>query len=112
MTSFLEELRWRGLLHQTAGDGLEDFLATPGRVAYCGFDPTSDSLHVGNFVQIKALMHWQRAGHRPIFLMGGGTGLIGDPSGRDDERTLMTVEQVEACAARRRSAGPSASRGC
>ena len=102
MNDFLHELRWRGLLHQTAGDGIEDFLATPGRVAYCGFDPTSDSLHVGNFVQIKLLMHWQRAGHKPIFLMGGGTGLIGDPSGRDDERALLTAEQVEANVASQR----------
>ena len=102
MTSFVEELHWRGLLHQTAGDGLDEFLATPGRVAYCGFDPTSDSLHVGNFVQIKLLMHWQRAGHRPIFLMGGGTGLIGDPSGRDDERSLLTEEQVAANVASQR----------
>ena len=102
MTPFLDELRWRGLLHQTAGDGIDDFLATPGRVAYCGFDPTSDSLHVGNFVQIKLLMHWQRAGHRPLFLMGGGTGLIGDPSGRDDERSLLTAEQVAANVASQR----------
>src|SRR5690606_28224141 len=71
-------------------------LASPGRVGYCGFDPTSDSLTIGNFIQIKLLMHWQQCGHKPIVLMGGGTGLIGDPSGKDAERQLLTREQVEA----------------
>jgi len=94
--SFLEELRWRGLLHQqTATDELDLHLAEP-RVAYAGFDPTSDSLHVGNLIPIKLLMHWQAAGHRPIALMGGGTGLIGDPSGRDSERQLLSRDKVEA----------------
>ncbi len=94
---FLEELRWRGLLYQTtAGDELEKHLATPGRVGYCGFDPTADSLTVGNFIPIKVLMHWQRAGHRPVVVMGGGTGLIGDPSEKDAERQLLSAEQVEA----------------
>ncbi|MEZ5594675.1 MAG: tyrosine--tRNA ligase [Gammaproteobacteria bacterium] len=93
--NFLEELRWRDLLHQTAGQGVEEHLNTPGRVGYCGFDPTADSLTVGNFIAIKMLMHWQRAGHKPIVLMGGGTGLIGDPSGKDSERQLQTVEQVQ-----------------
>ena len=98
MTScFLEELKWRGLLHQTtAGDELVKHLATPGRFAYCGFDPTSDSLTIGNFIQIKLLMHWQQAGHKPIALVGGGTGLIGDPSGKDAERQLLSAEQVRA----------------
>lgn len=96
MPSFLDELQWRGLLHQTtAGDELTKHLSTPGRVAYCGFDPTSDSLTIGNFIQIKLLMHWQRSGHKPIVVMGGGTGLIGDPSGKDAERQLLTREQVE-----------------
>lgn len=94
--SFLDELRWRGMLHQTAGHDVEDHLATPGRVAYCGFDPTADSLTIGNFIAIKVLMHWQRAGHKPIALMGGGTGLIGDPSGKDSERQLQSLEQVQA----------------
>jgi tyrosyl-tRNA synthetase len=95
--SFLEELKWRGLLYQTTGaEELEKHLATPGRVGYCGFDPTSDSLHIGNFIPIKLLMHFQRAGHKPVVLMGGGTGLIGDPSGRDTERSLLSREQVEA----------------
>jgi tyrosyl-tRNA synthetase len=96
-TSFLDELGWRGLLHQqTAGDELRRHLAQGPRVAYAGFDPTSDALHVGNLVPIKLLMHWQEAGHKPIALMGGGTGLIGDPSGRDSERVLMDRDRVEA----------------
>lgn len=99
---FLEELRWRTLLHQTAGEGVEAHLNTTGRIAYCGFDPTSDSLTIGNFIPVKMLIHWQRAGHKPIVLMGGGTGLIGDPSGRDEERTLMTRERVEANVASQR----------
>ena len=93
--SFLDEIRWRGMLYQTAGQGVEQHLATLGRVGYCGFDPTSDSLTIGNFIAIKMLMHWQQAGHKPIVLMGGGTGLIGDPSGKDSERQLQTPEQVE-----------------
>jgi len=99
---FLEELRWRGLLHQTAGSEIETHLHTPGQVAYCGFDPTADSLTVGNYLAIKMLMTWQRSGHRPIVLMGGGTGLIGDPSGRDSERQLQTVERVEHNISRQR----------
>ena len=95
--SFLDELRWRELLYQTtAGEELSQHLASPGRVGYCGFDPTSDSLTIGNFIQIKLLMHWQQCGHKPVVLMGGGTGLIGDPSGKDAERQLLTREQVEA----------------
>src|SRR5688572_3038732 len=101
--SFLDEIQWRGLLHQaTAGDELRKHLASP-RVAYAGFDPTADSLTIGNFVPIKLLMHWQRDGHTPIALMGGGTGLIGDPSGRDAERSLMTRDQVMANVASQRA---------
>jgi len=101
--SFLEELAWRGLLHQrTAGEELDRHLAGAPRVGYCGFDPTSDSLHVGNLIPIKLLMHWQRAGHKPIVVVGGGTGLIGDPSGRDAERMLMDRQRVEANVASQR----------
>jgi len=96
MTTFLEELEWRGLLYQTAGQGLEAHLATPGRVAYCGFDPTADSLHIGNLLPITLLMRWQRCGHKPIVLTGGGTGLIGDPSGKDAERQLLSRDDVAA----------------
>jgi tyrosyl-tRNA synthetase len=102
--SFLDELAWRGLLHQrTAGAELDRHLGSGLRTAYAGFDPTSDSLHVGNFIPIKLLMHWQQAGHRPIVVMGGGTGLIGDPSGRDNERALMGRDRVEANIASQRT---------
>jgi tyrosyl-tRNA synthetase len=95
--SFLDELKWRGLLHQTtAHDELRAHLETPNRLGYAGFDPTADSLTVGHLVPIMLLRHFQRAGHKPVVLIGGGTGLIGDPSGKDNERTLQTREQVEA----------------
>ena len=95
--SFLDELRWRGLLHQaTAEAALAQHLATPGRVAYCGFDPTKDSLTIGNLIPIKLLTHWQQSGHKPVVLIGGGTGLIGDPSGKDMERQLLTRDDIEA----------------
>jgi tyrosyl-tRNA synthetase len=93
-SSLLSELEWRGLLHQTAGDGLAQHLAAPGRIAYCGFDPTSDSLTVGNLMPTMLLRHWQRAGHKPVILLGGATGLIGDPSFKDADRVLMDEEQV------------------
>ncbi len=99
---FLDEISWRGLLHQTTSESLPAYLSTPGRVAYAGFDPTADSLTVGNFVAMKLLAHWQRAGHRPIVLMGGGTGLIGDPSGKSAERQLLTPEIVAHNVARQR----------
>ena len=94
--SFLDELRWRGMLSQTAGEGIEAHLAGGCRTAYCGFDPTADSLTLGNYVALKLLAHWQRAGHRPIVVVGGGTGLIGDPSGKSAERQLLDPEQVKA----------------
>ena len=94
---FLDELAWRGLLHQrTAAEALDAHLAVPGRVGYCGFDPTADSLTIGNLIPINLLVHWQRAGHRPIAMIGGGTGLIGDPSFKDDERPLLDAERVAA----------------
>jgi tyrosyl-tRNA synthetase len=98
VSSFLDELRWRGLLHQaTASDAqIGKHLSQSGRVAYAGFDPSRDSLTIGNLVPILLLKHWQRAGHRPIVLMGGGTGLIGDPSGKDSERQLLDRGAVEA----------------
>lgn len=100
MAGYLEELDWRGLLYQTAGQGIEDHLdpsrlGPAGRRGYCGFDPTADSLTVGNFNSMILLRRWQDAGHTPIVLMGGGTGLIGDPSGKDSERQLLTTERVE-----------------
>jgi tyrosyl-tRNA synthetase len=100
---FLDELRWRGMLHQTTSEeALDEHLGEPPRAGYSGFDPTSDSLTIGNFLPIKLLMHWQRAGHRPIVIMGGATGMIGDPSGKDAERRLLTKEQVQANVASQR----------
>jgi tyrosyl-tRNA synthetase len=92
--ALLEELSWRGLLYQQT-DALSDALARGPVTAYCGFDPTAPSLHVGSLVPIMGLVHLQRTGNRPIALVGGGTGMIGDPSGRPTERPLMTAEQVE-----------------
>ncbi len=92
----LEDLRWRGLVAQEAAtERLAELLGGSATV-YCGFDPTADSLHIGSLVPLLALARFQRAGHTPIALAGGGTGLIGDPSGRASERTLNTEETVEA----------------
>jgi tyrosyl-tRNA synthetase len=91
----LEELQWRGLLHQQT-DGLSAAL-TKGMVSgYCGFDPTASSLHVGNLVPVMGLVHLQRHGHRPVFLAGGGTGMIGDPSGKASERPLLSLDEIAA----------------
>jgi tyrosyl-tRNA synthetase len=96
MTPFLDELRWRGLLAQTTSDAIPAYLSGGSRVAYAGFDPTADSLTIGNLIPMMMLAHFQRCGHKPIALMGGGTGLIGDPSGKSAERQLQTFEQVQA----------------
>ncbi len=89
----LFELAWRELVFQHS-EGLADALQRGPVTAYCGFDPTAPSLHVGNLVPVMALTHLQRAGHRPIALVGGGTGMIGDPSGRSSERTLQSLETI------------------
>ncbi len=103
MTSgFIADLTWRGLLHQTTSELLPDHLATPGRLAYCGFDPTSDSLTIGNLLPIIVLARWQQAGHRPLVLMGGATGLIGDPSGKSSERQLIDADRVRHNISRQR----------
>jgi tyrosyl-tRNA synthetase len=94
MSALIEEFRWRGLL-QDVSEGAAAHLATP-RVVYAGFDPTSPSLHAGNLFPIMALVHAQRHGHHPIPLVGGGTGLIGDPSGKTEERQLLTKEIAAA----------------
>jgi tyrosyl-tRNA synthetase len=94
----LDELAWRGLLHQYT-EGLGESLAAGPVTAYCGFDPSARSLHVGSLIPVMGLVHLQRAGHRPIALVGAGTGMIGDPSGKRAERLLMTPEMVEANAA-------------
>ena len=91
--SLLDELTWRGLVHQHT-DGLADALKGKSVSAYAGFDPTAVSLHVGSLVPVMGLAHLQRAGHRPIILVGGGTGLIGDPSGKKTERQLTSAEEV------------------
>jgi tyrosyl-tRNA synthetase len=92
---FLEELRWRGFLEATTSDDLDAFLSEARRTIYVGFDPTADSLHLGNLIPVMGLAHAQRHGHRPLVLVGGGTGLIGDPSGKSTERTLLTREKAE-----------------
>ena len=89
------ELEWRGLVYG-ATEGVREVLVREKITGYVGFDPTASSLHVGSLLPIMALAHMQRAGHSPIALVGGGTGLIGDPSGKSAERTLLTVEQVNA----------------
>jgi tyrosyl-tRNA synthetase len=86
--NFVEELKWRGMLHQNM-PGVEDHLDEGMRSAYVGFDPTADSLHIGNLVPIMLLAHYQRCGHKPVALVGGATGMIGDPSGKSSERNLL-----------------------
>ena len=86
--NFVEELQWRGMLHQSM-PGVEEHLSEAMRSAYVGFDPTADSLHIGNLVPIMLLAHYQRCGHKPVALVGGATGMIGDPSGKSSERNLL-----------------------
>lgn len=95
MKNFVEELRWRGMLHDMV-PGTEDLLNSGEIVkAYIGFDPTSDSLGVGNLVQVMTLMHFQRCGHKPIALVGGATGMVGDPSGKSQERNLLDLDTLQ-----------------
>ncbi|MEM9992015.1 MAG: tyrosine--tRNA ligase, partial [Bacteroidota bacterium] len=93
--NFIEELRWRGMLHD-AMPGVEEHLNEKMRTGYIGFDPTAPSLTIGNYVQIMLLSLFQKAGHQPIILMGGATGRIGDPSGKDKERQLKTYEELDS----------------
>lgn len=88
MNSFVEELRWRGLIHDMIPE-TENYLKEHITTGYIGFDPTADSLHIGSLVQILVLMHFQRSGHKPIALVGGATGMVGDPSGKSQERNLL-----------------------
>ena len=90
----IEELRWRGAIFDST-PGVEEMLGGEKTTVYVGFDPTARSLHVGNLVPIMGLVRMQRHGHSPIAIAGAGTGMIGDPSGRDDERQLLTVEQID-----------------
>jgi len=92
--SIVDEFEWRGMLYDVT-DGARDMFARERVTAYVGFDPTASSLHVGSLLPIMALARLQRAGHSPIALVGGGTGLIGDPSGKSQERTLLSMEEVD-----------------
>jgi len=91
MMNFIEELRWRGMLHDIM-PGTEEQLNKEMTAGYIGFDPTADSLHVGHLTQIMTLIHFQRAGHKPFALVGGATGMVGDPSGKSAERNLLSEE--------------------
>ena len=93
-TNFVEELRWRGMLHDIMPE-TEELLTKEMVSGYIGFDPTADSLGVGNMVQIMTLVHFQRSGHKPIALVGGATGMVGDPSGKSAERNLLDLEALQ-----------------
>jgi tyrosyl-tRNA synthetase len=94
MKNFVEELRWRGMV-QDIMPGTEELLGKEKVTGYIGFDPTSDSLGVGNLVQIMTLLHFQRCGHKPVALVGGATGMVGDPSGKSQERNLLSKEILD-----------------
>lgn len=93
-TNFIEELRWRGMIHDMM-PGTEEALLKKVSAGYIGFDPTADSLHVGHLVQIMTLVHFQRAGHKPFALVGGATGMVGDPSGKSQERNLLDAATLQ-----------------
>ncbi|BDQ38308.1 tyrosine--tRNA ligase [Pseudodesulfovibrio nedwellii] len=94
--NIFDELKWRGLINQVSDeDKVREYLATPGASMYCGFDPTAESLHIGNLVPLLCLVRMKRAGHNPLYLMGGATGRIGDPSGKDKERELSNTDIME-----------------
>jgi len=100
MKNVYEILQERGFIKQITHEGLEELLGKEKVTFYIGFDPTADSLHVGHYVALMAMAHMQRAGHRPIVLLGGGTGMIGDPSGKADMRRMMTTETIDHNVAR------------
>lgn len=91
--NFIEELKWRGMIHDSM-PGVEEHLQEEMRAAYVGIDPTADSLHIGHLVSVMMLRHFQRTGHQPIALLGGATGMIGDPSGKSQERNLLSEEEL------------------
>jgi tyrosyl-tRNA synthetase len=91
--TFIKELQWRGLIHDVM-PGTEERLAQDMAVGYVGYDPTAPSLHIGNLVTIMLLVHFQRAGHKPIALVGGATGMVGDPSGRSEERNMLSIDVI------------------
>ena len=92
--ALFDELNWRGFIKQMTHEELPGILDKESLRFYCGFDPTADSLHIGSLLPIMGLAHFQRHGHRPIALVGGGTGLIGDPSGKTQERNMLDLEDV------------------
>ena len=94
MDKFLEELQWRGMVHDSM-PGTNDQLAKEMTTGYVGFDPTADSLHVGSLIPIMLLVHLQRHGHKPVALVGGATGMVGDPSGKSEERNLLNAEILQ-----------------
>ena len=99
--SVIDDFRWRGLIHVTDDGqelitpGLEELLGRERITGYIGFDPSADSLHIGNLLGIMVLVRMQRHGHRPIAIAGGGTGLIGDPGGKSEERPLLTRDALQ-----------------
>ena len=95
LTNVVEDLKWRGALAD-ATPGAENLLINDKITCYNGFDPTSDTLHIGNLLPLMCLARLQRYGHTPIAILGGGTGMIGDPSGRTDERSLLSIEDIDA----------------
>ena len=96
MPDILHELQWRGLIHQTTGeDALRAYLAGGTRTVYAGFDPTAESLHVGSLIPLLLLRRFQQFGHRPVALVGGSTGMIGDPSGKSEERNLLSIDILQ-----------------
>src|SRR5674476_541729 len=94
MKNLIEELKWRGLV-QDIMPGTEEQLNKEMTTGYVGFDPTADSLHIGNLVPIMLLAHLQRCGHKPIALIGGATGMVGDPSGKSEERNLLSEDILQ-----------------
>src|SRR3989337_3707697 len=92
--NFVEELRWRGMLHDFT-QGTEDLLLKERISGYIGFDPTADSLHIGHLAQIMTLLNFQRAGHKPFALVGGATGMVGDPSGKSSERNILSEDVLQ-----------------
>ena len=96
MQNIYNVLDERGFIAQSSDPGIKEMLAKEKVTMYIGFDPTADSLHLGHLVPIMGLAHFQRAGHRVLLIVGGATGMIGDPSGKSKERNLLTIEQVAA----------------
>ena len=91
-----EDLKWRGLIYQSTDEKMQSWLNEKPRTVYVGFDPTADSLHIGSLLPLQTLRRFQLAGHRPVAIIGGATGMIGDPSGKSAERNLLSEDQLQA----------------